>query len=252
MNPLALLIVDDEAPARDRLKDLLGDIAATQPTQVAGVATNGFEALRFLEQTKVDVVLLDIRMPGMDGIELAQHLTRMDGAPRVIFITAYDEYAVNAFELNAIDYLLKPVRAQRLETALQKARSAVPVKREVLDQLAEPRRHFAISERGRITLIPVADVRFLKAELKYVTARTAEREYLLDESLVQLEQEFAERMIRIHRNCLVARAAVEGFERDEAAEQWLVRLAGLLERLPISRRQWPAVRAAVLGDEAAG
>lgn len=249
MQPIALLIVDDEAPARDRLRDVLGDIAATQPTQIVGQAANGFEALRFIEQTPVEVVLLDIRMPGMDGIELAQHLSHLEQPPRIIFTTAYDEYAVNAFELNAIDYLLKPVRAQRLEAALAKARVALPLKRETLDTLAEPRRHFAVSERGRISLIPVSDVRYLKAELKYVTARTVEREHLLDESLVQLETEFADRFIRIHRNCLVARAAIEGFERDDEAEQWMARIAGLAEKLPISRRQWPTVRVALVGEE---
>lgn len=248
---LAILIVDDEAPARERLRDLLGDIAGEQPNRVVGMVGNGLEALRLLETTPVDVILVDIRMPAMDGIEFAQHAALLKPAPPIIFVTAYDEHAVQAFELNAIDYLLKPARADRLAAALQKARHATPVTREALDTIAEPRRHLTCSERGKIHLIPIADVLYLKAELKYVTARTAGREYLLEESLVQLEQEFAERFVRIHRNCLVSRAAVVGFERsvgeDGGEGYWSVRLNGLDELLPISRRQWANVRA-VLGD----
>lgn len=248
---LQVLIVDDEAPARERLRDLLGDIAAEQPTRVVGMAGNGLEALRMLEVTPVDVILVDIRMPAMDGIEFAQHASRLQTPPRVIFVTAYDEHAVQAFELNAIDYLLKPVRAERLAVALQKARQATPVSRENLDTIAEPRRHLTCSERGKIHLIPISDVLYLKAELKYVTARTVAREYLLEESLVQLEQEFPDRFVRIHRNCLASRDAVVGFERsvgeDGGEGYWSVRLNGLDELLPISRRQWANVRA-VLGD----
>ncbi len=249
--PLSVLIVDDEAPARERLRNLLGDIVAEQPTRVVGMAGNGLEALRMLETTPVDVILVDIRMPAMDGIEFAQHASLLRPMPRIIFVTAYDEHAVQAFELNAIDYLLKPVRAERLGVALQKARQAAPLTRESLDTIAEPRRHLTCSERGKIHLIPIADVLYLKAELKYVTARTTGREFLLEESLVQLEQEFPERFVRIHRNCLVSRAAVVGFERsvgeDGGEGYWSVRLNGLEELLPISRRQWANVRA-VLGD----
>lgn len=249
MNPLTILIVDDEAPARTRLRDVLGDIATRQPTRILGMAANGFEALRLIEQLRPELLLVDIQMPGMGGIELAQHLARQSDSPRIVFVTAFDQYAVQAFDLNAIDYLLKPVRAERLELALAKVRASRPLPREVLDSLAGPRRHLAAGERGRISLVPVPDILFLKAELKYVTARTAEREYLLDESLVQLESEFADRFVRIHRNCLVARAKVTGFERDEEAEQWLVGLESYPEKLPVSRRQWPAVRAALLGGE---
>lgn len=251
MTPLAILIVDDEAPARERLRDLLGDISNEQPNRVIGMVGNGLEALRLLETTKVDVVLVDIRMPAMDGIEFAQHASLLNPAPPIIFVTAYDEHAVQAFELNAIDYLLKPVRSDRLSAALQKARHAAPITRESLDTIAEPRRHLTCSERGKIHLIPIADVLYLKAELKYVTARTPTREYLLEESLVQLEQEFSERFVRIHRNCLVARSSVVGFERsvgeDGGEGYWSVRLNGVTELLPISRRQWANVRA-VLGD----
>lgn len=252
MSALAVLIVDDEAPARERLRDLLGDIVDQVPTRLVGMAANGVEALRLLEQTPADVLLVDIRMPGMDGIELARHLSHLERPPRVVFTTAFDQYAVEAFELHAIDYLLKPVRAQRLAAALERARASLPAPREMLDQLGEPRKHLAASERGRITLIPVGEILYLKAELKYVTARTVKAEHLLDESLVQLEQEYPERFVRIHRNCLVARGAVTAFERDDAAEQWLVQIGATAERLPVSRRQWPTVRATLLGVSGAG
>lgn len=250
-NVLSVMIVDDEAPARERLRDLLGDIVGELPTRIVGMASNGIEALRLLETVTVDVMLVDIRMPAMGGIEFAQHTALLKPPPRVIFVTAYDEYAVQAFELNAIDYLLKPVRAERLAHALQKARKAAPLARETLAPIADPRRHLTCSERGKIHLIPIGDVLFLKAELKYVTARTVSREYLLEESLVQLEQEFPDRFVRVHRNCIVARAAVVGFERlvgDDGGEgYWSVRLNGISELLSISRRQWANVRA-VLGD----
>lgn len=247
---LSVLIVDDEAPARERLRDLLGDIAAEQPTRILGVASNGIEALRFLETNAPDVMLVDIRMPAMDGIEFAQHASKLPLPARIIFVTAYDEYAVRAFELNAIDYLLKPVRAERLAAALQKARKSAPLNPASLATVAEPRRHLTCSERGKIHLIPVSEVLYLKAELKYVTAHTARRDYLLEESLIQLEHEFSDRFVRVHRNCLVSRDAVAGFQRsanDDGGEGgWSVRLNGSNELLPISRRQWVNVRA-VLG-----
>lgn len=246
---LRVVIVDDERPARARLKDLLDDIADTQPTRVVGMAANGLEALRLIEDLATDVVLADIRMPVMDGVELARHLSRLECPPAVIFTTAYDEYAVQAFDLAATDYLLKPVRAARLAEALARARRRSPAADALLAGLSRgARRHFSVNERGRIVLVPVADVLFLRAELKYVTARTAAREFLLDESLVQLEQEFRDRFVRIHRNCLVARDAVTGVERageDDGEPHWDVVLAGLAERLPISRRQWPVVRHAL-------
>jgi two-component system response regulator AlgR len=250
--PLRVFIVDDEAPARARLKALLADIAAELPNTLVGEAANGVEALERLAGTPADVALVDIRMPQMDGIELVRHLAGAEHPPAVVFTTAYDQYAVQAFELNAIDYLVKPVRAQRLAAALEKARRAAPPEREVLARLApEARRHLSVSERGRILLVPVADILYLKAELKYVTARTREREHLLDESLTRLEEEFALRFVRVHRNCLVAREAIAGFEKSAAEDgetHWSVLLAGLEERLPVSRRQWPAVKAAFAGE----
>ena len=190
--PLSIMIVDDEAPARVRLRDLLADVAVEVPNVLVAEAANGLLALAAIEGTVVDVVLLDIRMPKMDGIELARHLAQLEHPPAVIFVTAYDTYAVQAFELNAVDYLLKPVRTQRLLAALQRARQSRPLPPQVLARLQQgPRTHLSCHERGRLLLIPVADVLYLKADLKYVTARSAAREYLLDESLTHLEQEFS-------------------------------------------------------------
>lgn len=240
--PLAVFIVDDEPPARNRLKDLLTDCAEQLPLTLVGEAGNGVEALDKLSEVHADVVLVDIRMPQMDGIELAQHLNKLHKPPVIVFTTAYDSYAVNAFEERAIDYLLKPIRLGRLFEALTRARSAVPVRSEVLQELTpEPRKNISIHERGKIVLVPIEQVLYLRAELKYITVRTVEHEYIIEESLIALEKEFAARFVRIHRNCLVAKEAIEGFEKvaetDSSDAHWAVKLKGLEELLPISRRQ---------------
>jgi two-component system, LytTR family, response regulator AlgR len=255
--PLRLMIVDDEVPARVRLRNLLDDLAPTLPTEVVVEAGDGVEALEKLVSATVDVALIDIRMPRMDGVELARQLGRLQPAPVVIFVTAYEQYAVTAFDLSALDYLLKPVRAERLGEALRKVAGA-PASTAVIDRVAEQlapggRRHLRCSERGRILLVPVAEILYLKAEMKYVTARTGEREFLLEESLAQLETEFGGRFLRIHRNCLVARAAVAGFVREhdaidsEGEGHWLLLLRGIDDRLAVSRRQWPQVKAVLEG-----
>ncbi|MDP1735030.1 MAG: LytTR family DNA-binding domain-containing protein [Sulfuritalea sp.] len=244
---LRLLLVDDEAPARARLRDLLGDISAEVPSVVVAEAADGFTALEQAQDGDLDVALIDIRMPGMDGVELARHLARLPNTPAVIFVTAFDQYAVQAFELAALDYLVKPVRAARLADALRKARRRADDAVRLEKSALAIRQNLSCLERGRILLVPVAEILFLKAEQKYVTARTSEREYLLEESLVHLETEFSERFLRIHRNCLVARAVVTGVERaadqGDAEAHWQVILDGTAERLPVSRRQWPQVKA---------
>jgi two-component system, LytTR family, response regulator AlgR len=242
---LRVFIVDDEPPARNRLRDLLSDCNAQLALDVVGEAGNGREALDKLAGIATDVVLVDIRMPQMDGIEFAQHLNKLPKPPVIIFITAYDAYAIKAFELHAIDYLLKPIRLGRLFEALNRARKAVPVKTEVLRELLpEPRKNLSIHERGKIYLIPVEQVLYLRAEMKYITVRTAEREYLAEESLNALEKEFAARFVRIHRNCLIAKEAIAGFEKggEEGESGWLVKLKNLDELLPISRRQQHIVK----------
>lgn len=243
-----LLIVDDEAPARTRLRTLLADIAGDFPHQIVGEAGDGLAALECLAHSPADIALIDIRMPRMDGIELAQQLAGLPQPPALVFVTAYDEFALKAFELAAADYLLKPIRAARLLEALKKARRLAPA--DTLLQALAPagRTRLRVVERGTVLLVPVVDVLYLRAELKYVTARTAEREYLLEESLAQLETEFAPRFVRIHRNCLVAIDAVVGVVRegDKAGEgepHWALSLRGIPEHLPVSRRQWPEVKA---------
>ena len=240
-----VLIVDDEAPARARLRDLLDECRASFPLAVVDEAKNGREALEVLNREKVDIVLLDIRMPEMDGMEAARHIAGMPEPPAIIFTTAFDAYAIKAFELNAIDYLLKPIRLERLLTALRKARAAPPVSQAALQAAAnQPRRHLSVHERGKIHLVPLADVLYLRAELKYVTVRTTEREYLVEESLTSLESEFEPLFVRIHRNCLVARTAIAGFERnaDEAESGWAVVVKATGEKLAVSRRQQHVVK----------
>jgi len=239
---IRIFIADDESPARDRLKELLGDIAAELQTQVVGEAANGLEAIERVPSSGAEVLLLDIQMPGMGGLEVARHLATLEHSPAVVFVTAHDRHAVEAFDLNALDYLMKPVRAERLAAAIRKA--TVPEKASLANAANAPREYLSVAARHRIALVPVRDIVFLRAEQKYVTVRTREREHLLEESLVALERELADRFVRIHRNCLVARAAIRGFERnpgdDEA--QWLVVLEGVSDKLPVSRRQWPTLR----------
>ncbi len=258
---ISILIVDDEPVARSRLRELLADLAPEFPHRIVGEAANAPEALSQIEAVHPQIVLLDVQMPGMTGIELARHMSARAAAsetpkqmPLVIFVTAFEEFAVEAFEVRAIDYLLKPVRAQRLLEALRRAVTRLPSDQiHAIDQLARAtntrRRHLSVHERGRVILVPLEQVIYLKAELKYITVRTREREYLIEESLTSLEEEFADRFVRIHRNALVARPAIAGFERvtptgeDEAGDPfWQVVLRDIAERLPVSRRQWSTVK----------
>lgn len=242
--PLRLLLVDDELPARRRLREVVEDCANALSLEITGEADSGLSALAEIQRSPPDAVLLDIKMPGMDGIEVAQHLQKLVHPPAVIFTTAYDHYACQAFEVNAVDYLMKPVRASRLATALSKARG---LSRTVLDALREAhpkaRTHLSLAEKGRLLLIPIADILYFKAELKYVTIKTPAREYLLEESLVKLETEFGAQFLRIHRNCLVARDKIAQISRAPLPEEGhLLRLTGLDEQLPVSRRQYSLIR----------
>jgi len=242
---LRVVIVDDETPARSRMRDLLADCAQEVPLIVEGEASDGRMALELLSSQPADVVLLDVRMPEMDGIEVAHHLLKLEQPPAVIFTTAYDAYAISAFEVHAVDYLLKPIRASRLREALLRARGAKPPAADMLRELRPQGRAFlSAPERGRIHLIPVGDVVYLKAEQKYVTVRTAQREYLIEESLTGLENEYPARFVRVHRNCLVARDAILGFERADGDGEghWVVLLKACDERIAVSRRQQYLVR----------
>jgi two-component system response regulator AlgR len=230
------ILAADAALARARLASLLADIAGEIAVEVVAEASSGDAALARAADTPADVILLDIQMPGMTGLEAARHIASLPDPPAIIFVTAYDEHALRAFELRAVDYLLKPVRLSRLKEALSRVR---PLSREAARALAPRRAHFSVLEPGRLWRVPVADVLYLRAELRYVTARTREREYLLDESLVKLEEEFADAFLRVHRNCLVARRHLVGFVRqvDEGEGHWLAVLRDWPERLPVSRRQ---------------
>ena len=244
MTILNILIADDEAPARNRLRDLLADI---ENVAVVAEAKNGKEAIDLALHTKPDLMLLDIRMPLMDGIEAAQHAQKLEPKPHIIFTTAFDAYAIKAFDLNAIDYLLKPIRLERLQAAINKAQALKPKQIEALKPLQKNRSHLSIHERGRVLLLSIETIIYLRAELKYITVRTVEREYLIEESLTNLEAEFAEQFIRLHRNCLVAPLFITGYEKRKNAEgeqQWVAILNGIPETIAISRRQQHLVREA--------
>lgn len=243
--PLSLLIVDDEPPARARLRALLADIAGELPHRIVGEAGDGVAALELLAQAQADIALIDIRMPRMDGLELARQLAGLPHSPAIVFVTAYDEFALKAFELAAVDYLLKPVKAARLLEALKKARRLASADFSVIAPAGRTR--LRVVERGQVLLVPINDILYLRAEQKYVTARTVEREYLLEESLAHLEDEFPRHFVRIHRNCLVAVQATRGVVRETAPGEggeihWALTLKGVAEHLPVSRRQWPQVR----------
>jgi two-component system, LytTR family, response regulator AlgR len=240
--PSRIIIADDEPPARRRLFDLLDELQPAFPHTVVAEVDNGRAALE-ASNHGADILLLDINMPEMDGVETARHLLKMENAPRVIFITAYDQHALEAFEVHAVDYLLKPVRRERLLAALERAK---PLDSQAVAALPRgARRFFSVNERGRLLLVPAEEVIYFRAELKYITVITANREYLVEDSLTHIDEEFGGRYLRIHRNCLARSDLIESFERDADAEgeaQWIVTLRGRRERLPVSRRQHAQVR----------
>lgn len=242
---LKVLIVDDEALARSRLRALLAE--CTEPrTDVVGEASNAVQAMEQIQRTQCDLLMLDIHMPGVDGIALASTLREMARPPAVVFVTAYAEHAVHAFELEAIDYLTKPVRRERLQQALQKAQRVLSAGEGGDAGLPES---LIIQERGRSERVALADVIYLKAELKYITVRTADKEHIYDGALSDLEQRYAHLFVRVHRNALVSRRAVRAVEKHNdpvEGEGWMVRLDGVDERLAVSRRQLAAVREALM------
>ena len=244
---LRALIVDDEALARSRLRTLLGD--CKEPAASAeGEAANAAQAVELLRRQRFDVALLDINMPGASGLTLAQALRELPQPPALVFVTAHAEHAVQAFELEATDYLTKPVRLERLQQALQKVERQLRA-RQPPD--AHPGEALLIQDRGRTERVPLAEVLYLKAELKYITVRTAARSYILDGSLSELEEKYPAQFMRIHRNALVARRAVralEKFDDPEEGEGWAVRLKGVDEPLAVSRRQLAAVREAIAAN----
>ena len=248
---LKTLIVDDEALARSRLRTLLGD-CRSPAADVAGEAAHAAQAGQQLVATAFDLVLLDIHMPGMDGIEFARSLQGRADAPAIVFVTAHPAHAVTAFELDAVDYLTKPVRADRLQQALQKAERHLKERRAVQTNAPGgpnvPQETLVIQERGRAERVPLAEVLYLKSEYKYLTVRTRTRSHILDGSLNEFEARYPKQFVRVHRNALVARAAIralEKYEDGEDAEGWALRLDGIDEPLVVSRRQLSAVREAL-------
>ncbi|MBI2770047.1 MAG: response regulator transcription factor [Burkholderiales bacterium] len=242
---MQVLVVDDEPLARSRLRTLLGDCTAP-PAVLAAEAGNAAQAMEHLRRRGFDAVLLDIHMPGADGLALAHALRGLPEPPLVVFVTAYAEHAVQAFELEAVDYLTKPVRLERLQVALQKVERLVLAGRGLQpDSSAET---LVIQDRGRTERVPLAEVLYFKAELKYITVRTAAKSYILDASLSELEERHAAQFLRVHRNALVARRAVRSLEKHydpEEGEGWALRLNGIDELLAVSRRQLTAVREAL-------
>lgn len=245
---LRALIVDDEALARSRLRTLLGD-CKTPAADVAGEAANATQAVELLRRQAYDLALLDIHMPGADGLALAQTLRNLPHPPALVFVTAHAEHAVQAFELEAVDYLTKPVRLERLQQALQKAERLLRSRGDTAPDAAGE--VLLIQERGRTERVPLAEVLYFKAELKYITVRTPAKTYILDGALSELEEKYGTRFLRIHRNALVARRAVRAIEKHEDPEEgegWAVRLSGAEEMLTVSRRQLAAVREAIAAN----
>lgn len=245
---LKTLIVDDEALARSRLRTLLRD-CSSPAAEVVAEASQGAEAQHHLATMAIDLVLLDVHMPGVDGIEVARALRSRADAPAVVFVTAHATHAVTAFELDAVDYLTKPVRAERLQQALQKAERFLKERR-ALQAEAAPATPAApetvlIQDRGRAERVPLSEVLYLKSEYKYLTVRTATRSHILDGSLNEFEERYPNRFLRVHRNALVARSAIRALEKyddGEDAEGWALRLDAIPEPVAVSRRQLAAVR----------
>ncbi|MCB1617049.1 MAG: response regulator transcription factor [Pseudomonadales bacterium] len=231
-----VLVVDDEKIGRDRLQRMVEKIEGFRVVGVAGSGEEGFEKMREL---KPDIAVLDIRMPGMDGIELAHHALKLDKVPKVIFCSAYDDRAMDAYEAQAVSYLVKPAQSDKLEAAL---RNASLLSRGTLDEIAqqqpkkpEGRQHISSKTRLGVELVPVSEVRFFQADHKYVTAFHTKGETLIDDTLKELEQEFEGRFVRVHRNALVSVEHIEGMERT-APGQYCLRMQGIAQKPLVSRR----------------
>ncbi len=238
---MKVLVVDDEVPARARLHAMLVDIHGYE---VCGEAANGHEALQLCASEQPDVVLMDIRMPGMDGLEAARHLQQLQQPPAIIFTTAYNDYALQAFETHAVDYLLKPVRQERLLDALLHAQRLTLVQVAFMgtaEAQSGERQRICANVRGSLQLIPVEDIRYFLADQKYVVVGTIDAQFLIEETLKSLEQEFSGRFVRIHRNALVARHYIDGLVKaDDGHAQ--VMLDGVEQTLEVSRRHIADVR----------
>jgi two-component system response regulator AlgR len=239
---MKILIVDDEPLARDRLARM---IKLQEGTQIVGQASDGLEAIAMAEQYSPDVVLMDVRMPGMDGLAAAQHLADLNPPPAIVFCTAYGDYAIEAFSSHATGYLLKPVRQAELEQALNQSRRINKAQLAELgqhnEQVSGGRAHIAAKSRRGLDLIPIKDIKLFQADHKYVTAYYEDGEALLDETLKELEEEFEGRFLRVHRNALVSVNHIQGLVKDSEG-QYFVRLNGLDITPQVSRRHTTHVR----------
>ena len=264
--PLRVLLVDDEELARLRLRGLVHDCIDPQAT-VVGEATNATQALAWLVTQPCDLVLLDVQMPGRDGTQVAAELRQqaLTGAivPAVVFVTAHAQHALRAFDLEAVDYLTKPVKRDRLHAALQRVAQRLAQRLAQrggvlqVPAVQEQTPVIVVNDRGRVVRVPLGEVLYLKAELKYVTLRTEHHTYVIDEPLSDLESRLGNRFLRIHRNALVARRAVRALERrviagegggesGDTGEGWAVCMAPVNEWLAVSRRQVGVVREAIV------
>lgn len=237
---MKVLIVDDEAPARDRLIHMVSSIDSME---TSGQASNGLEAVRMVQDSHPDVVLMDIRMPGMDGLEAARHLSEMDEPPAIIFTTAYSEHALEAYDANAVDYLVKPIRQEKLEKSLAKARKLTKAQIAALNIETNNtgRSHICARIRGNLELIPVDEIVYFQADQKYITVRHLGGEVLIEDALKNLETEFEDRLIRIHRNALVSTNYITGMEKNIDG-RFVVTFKEVDDKLEISRRHVAEVR----------
>lgn len=236
-----ILIVDDEPLARQRLAGLVQNLDGY--TQCAD-ASNGHETLKLVQELKPDIILLDIRMPGMDGLEVARHLNKLSKPPAIIFTTAFSDHALQAFETHAIDYLVKPIKQERLHEALQAAKRLTRPQLQQINQsdaASNMRNNICVKVRGSLELVPVNDIHYFLADHKYVTLRTSRHEHLIEESLKSLEDEFGHLFTRIHRNALVANQYITGLEKNNDGHHVIV-LQNIDDQLEISRRHLPLVR----------
>ena len=236
---MKILVVDDEPLAQQRLKLLLTDLSSVSEVITAN---NGLQAIEACQSAKPDVVLMDIRMPAMDGLEAASHICQMEDSPAVIFTTAYDEYALEAFTVNAVDYLLKPVRREKLEEAIHKASSLNQAQLSVIKlQQHAGRSHISTKISGNIKLIPIEDIIYFQADQKYVTVKHINGETIIEDTLKMLEVEFPNTFIRIHRNALIATSYINGIYRDGEGHSFIT-LKDITTKLEISRRHLSEVK----------
>lgn len=235
-----VLIVDDEQLARQRLRQMLAQVP---DHTVIGEAENGDHALSLAQQIKPDIVMMDIRMPGMDGLEAASYISRLENPPAIIFTTAFSDHALKAFESHAVDYLLKPIKQERLEGALRAAKniSRAQLQRLRSEEEEGARSKICVKSRGSLELVPIEEVVYFKADQKYVSLRTPDHEYLIEESLKALEEEFSKNFIRIHRNAIVAEKYINGLTKGNDGHP-CIQFREIPDLLEISRRHLPAIR----------